>query len=126
MYFDLVKQQTRLTELLIELQGAPITLTRQTFAPDGQGGVVMSNPQAEATPVRRYVGGVTYHHTGFEDMTPHGEVKKVTRIIVGMPTDSIEKDDEFEYQGSLWRVRSVFPEQTFEVRGECEWVRDAN
>lgn len=126
MAFDLLKQQIRLTEMLIKHQGTEVTLQRRAFVDDGMGGTAAGGLTPEDEPKRRYVGGVTYHHLGFEEMTTAGETRKATTVLVGMPDDDIRKDDEFQHKGSVWRVVSIGIDQTFEIRGECEWVSDAS
>lgn len=123
--------QKRITELLIRRYGTPLTMYRMSTASDGQGGVLTAaarTPVADelANPIRRFFGGVTYHHLGFNQPTTIGEQRRFGKVLVGGFEDTFEEGDEFLFEGNWYRVGDIIVDTTYERKAECEWLRSGS
>lgn len=120
-----IKIQRMTTENLIKFQGVPIALFRKTDVSDGQGGMVVGDAPTPVAgdPRDRFIGGVTYHHLGFDQPTTIGDQKNFTKVLVGLWDDPMMEGDEFEYGGNWYRVGNVVIDRTYETKAECDWLR---
>lgn len=116
------------TENLIKFQGVSITLVRATETPDGAGGVIVGDEllSVDGEPRDRFIGGVTYHHLGFDQPTTIGDQKNFTQVLVGTFDDPMKEGDEFEYGGSWYRVGNIIIDRTYETKSECVWLREVD
>jgi hypothetical protein len=111
--------------VLIEKQGIELSMYRRTRQSDGQGGVKVSVEAqlAEQAPVRRFLGGVTYHHLGFNQPTTIGDQRRFGKVLIGTKDDTFKEGDEFLFEGNWYVVGDIIPDVTYERKAECTWLR---
>lgn len=103
--------QRRATATLILMDGYPISLIRQpAFVDDGAGGKKRQGFPTLLPPVQRFFGipSNRYDRRGdTEEVTPQGEKVTYEGVLVGLHTDDIQEDDEFDFRGKRWKVQVV-------------------
>ena len=94
-----------------------INLRRTTMVDDGAGGVVASGSPASLGAVARWFQRVPTDD--FERVVEKGDEVVSAAILVGLYTDDIKNNDEFDKDGHTWQVVFVHENTTYEVRAGC-------
>lgn len=102
--------QTRLTETFINSRPVTITLTPITWSKDGSGGRKKTPGPPRTPQVVRFIEQVTVRNLSARTDIGSQYVEEATVLL--MPDAIIEPNDEFEWDGSTWRVDSLqFPNE---------------
>lgn len=124
---DTVDQNIAITMGLIEHEPTEVVLMRPpTAVSDGEGGSVRpvgtDTPQPAQT---LFVSGVTrdsdYRQSSYI-VTEQGEKFVNAIVVIGLPGANIKQDDWFLLRGERIKIKSVAPDQRWQVKAEGERV----
>lgn len=111
-----LEEQIKTTADLIEHYGMDVTLVREPpLVPDGAGGRVRDGSAVPQEPKRRFFQGVTTDSEFVVNVD--GEQVRTTHVLVGMPDDDIQQNDEFELNDQKFKVVWMHPFIGYEVKG---------
>lgn len=104
--------QVAVTEGFIATRPETIVLTPVEVTGDGSGGELRTHGLPRPPQQMRLV------ESGNGDLRPTevGEQWVQEAVLLGMPDAAIEVNDEFPYDGSVWRVQQVMFPNGYEVR----------
>jgi hypothetical protein len=102
--------QTRLTQTFINSRPVTITLTPHTWSKDGSGGRKKTPGPPRTPQVVRFIEQVTVRNLSAR--TDIGSQYAEEATVLMMPDAEVAPNDEFEWDGSTWRVDSLqFPNE---------------
>lgn len=102
--------QTKITEAFINSRPVTLVLTPYTQAKDGSGGRKKTPGPPRPPQVMRFIEQVTVRNLSARTDLGSEYVEEATLLL--MPDAAIAPNDEFDWDGSRWRVDSMqFPNE---------------
>lgn len=106
--------QVAVTEGFISTRPVTLTLVPMRKVPDGKGGMKRTASPARPPQIMRFVESGSLR----ADLrsTDTGEQWAQDAVLLAMPDAAIEVDDEFEWDGSTWKVEEILFPNGYETR----------
>jgi hypothetical protein len=106
-----------LTQAFIDENPSTITLLRRTKVPTGTGGWTWS-ASVEQTPFVARVVGQNLRSFNSTRTSEDGSLVIPTHVLIALPDEDVQVDDQFELEGKLFEVKTVNDRPRWRINAE--------